>query len=300
VPIFLSEPAPHRPSGGWNRLSLNAHMGVGAQCALRPKSYASLLESYNTLRARWGGFDGCIQGPRWEGRRPDCDTCPIWRALLDSTEQIPFNASRVLVRIAEEHSDREGARFNAAPTTRLWVTDQPDAKDYQAAGEQCTWGRLARLRGWELGRRHHDPIGPGFWLHRTNAVPAWGSTVTTRIRQSSTRHAFRVPGGRTALLRCNRQCRHGPELLNALTHACPPRADEARTPPCSWNSADLTVAPVNGYRLTAIVGQDVTLTAAPEGRAPGAGTAVLTLYGSGWTAERIHLAGDALVNHLQS
>lgn len=171
MPVFLPEPSPTRPPGGWNRLSLNAHMGIGAQCALQPTSYASLLESHNTFRARWGGFGSCVKDSRWEGRQPDCETCPVWKALLGGAEEMPFNAARVLVRIAQEYPDREDAPLTAPAVTRLWVTDRPEAEDYRAVGQEWTWGRLARLRGWELGRRHHDPISPGFWLHRTPAAP---------------------------------------------------------------------------------------------------------------------------------
>lgn len=94
MPIHLPEPAPTRPADGkgFNRLSLNAHMGVGgAQCALLPRSYATLLESQDTRRARWGGFGSCTRG------QGACGDCPV---LTDRpVREVAFNAPRVLLRV---------------------------------------------------------------------------------------------------------------------------------------------------------------------------------------------------------
>ncbi|GHE11455.1 hypothetical protein [Streptomyces alanosinicus] len=157
MPIYLPEPEPTRPADGkgYNRLSLNAHMGVGgAQCALQPKSWATLFESRDTRRARWGGFGSCT-------RRGDCRTCPIMAASLDSSaEQVPFNAGRVLVRVESTFPD--DAMFTVEPISTLWMTDRPTDPDYQAHGHKWDWFQLHRLRGWEVGRLHRDEIGEGF------------------------------------------------------------------------------------------------------------------------------------------
>ncbi|GHI41087.1 hypothetical protein [Streptomyces violascens] len=217
MPIFLPEPAPLRPADGkgFNRLSFNAHMGAGgAQCALRPRSYATLLESYNTMRARWGGFGPCI------GPALNCGQCPVPAALDSSPERISFNAPRVLVRI---HSTvAEGDMFTAAPSHSLWVTDRPTDTDYRRNAQPWTWDRLRAVRGWQLGRRHRDEIGEGFWMHRTPWVAAPHVEVRTRSWQTHNRHAFLVTGTRAALLTCFDECRHPHgESLNVIGQHTP-------------------------------------------------------------------------------
>ena len=144
MPIYLEPPAykPGGPDGqGWNRLSLNAHMDGGlAQCALRPRSYGKLFESQDTRHARWTGFGVCVG----EGQ---CGTCPVLAA--EPTELRSFTRE-VLVRI----SDR------GAP----YVMNKPE-QGWSSLAQKWTWDDIARLRGWELGRRHNDEYGEGFWLH---------------------------------------------------------------------------------------------------------------------------------------
>jgi hypothetical protein len=154
MPIYLPAPAHDRrgPDGqGWNRLSLNAGPVHAGQCALRPRSYATLRESWDTRRAQWGGFGPC--GRAGYGREvPDCRTCPVLageRRELHSFE--PDVLVRVLIRdgqtIGEPHvMNRPGNGWES--TSQVW-----------------TWQELARLEGWRLGRRHVDEHGEGFWLH---------------------------------------------------------------------------------------------------------------------------------------
>ncbi len=90
MPVYLPEPTADRPSDGkgWNRLSLNAHMGHGgAQCALRPLTYAAFIDSYNTMRAAWGGFGRCIRQQQGQ-----CGTCPVLTTHTERGQRIPVNA----------------------------------------------------------------------------------------------------------------------------------------------------------------------------------------------------------------
>ena len=142
MPIHLKVPA-HRPGGpdgqGWNRISLGSL--AGDQCALRPRDYSHLRESQDTRRARYGGYGPCVS----DG---DCSNCPILNLAprhLDSLDD------RVLVRI---HSDGH-----------LYLMNRPD-DGWTSSAKRWTWQDLARLEGWEIGRRHHDEHGDGFWLER--------------------------------------------------------------------------------------------------------------------------------------
>ncbi|MFD7205923.1 hypothetical protein [Streptomyces sp. NPDC059893] len=148
MPIRLPAPTP-RPGGpndqGMNRIALNpAALGVDDQCALRPRSFATLWESQDTRRARWGGFGPCVQ----DG---DCPTCPIFRA---EPQHLDAFASRILVRIA---ADGRPHLMNRAED------------GWASLSIRWTWQELARLDGWTLGRRHHDEHSEGFWLE--HAVP---------------------------------------------------------------------------------------------------------------------------------
>jgi hypothetical protein len=144
MPIYLEAPArkPGGPDGkGWNRLSLNAHMGDGmAQCALRPRSYSTLYESQDTRLARWAGFGACVG----DG---GCGTCPIL-----SAEPIELRSfvRDVLVRI-----DDAG---------ELYVMNKPE-QGWDSSAQRWTWDEIARLNGWRLGDRYADEHGEGFWLH---------------------------------------------------------------------------------------------------------------------------------------
>jgi len=146
VPIHLEAPR-HQSGGpdgrGWNRLSLNAHMGKPlAQCALRPTSYAQLLESQDTRRARWGNFGCCVNAG-------DCEACPIFQAApkhLDSLDD------RVLVRIHPHDG-------------HLYLMNRPE-DGWASLGLRWTWAEIARLDGWEIGRHHNDEHSDGFWITR--------------------------------------------------------------------------------------------------------------------------------------
>jgi hypothetical protein len=152
MPIYL--PAPTRDvrgpdGGGWNRLSLNAGPVYPGQCALQPTSYATLWESHDTRRARWGGFGGCVRGGA-------CAGCPSLtpaepRRLLSFTPD-------VLVRIL--------VRSGAADQPH--VMNRPE-DGWASRSERWTWPELAHLTGWRLGRQHVDEHSDGFWLHATHA-----------------------------------------------------------------------------------------------------------------------------------
>ncbi|MGW0731894.1 hypothetical protein [Streptomyces sp. NPDC002851] len=288
MPIYLREPAPTRPADGkgYNRLSLNAHMGFGgAQCALQPKSWATLYESYDTRRARWGGFGHCI-------RNGDCDTCSVFTASLDdSGERVPFNAPRVLVRIETAFPD--GATSAAQPVTTLWMTDRPDDPDYRTHGQQWTWLRLQRLRGWELGRQYRDQIGPGFWMLRTPYAPAPHVEVRTQTRASLSRHAFMVGGTRAALLACYGRCRHDDgTLLNVIGHHTPDTVDDENLS-LGWWQLTVPAGTAQGRHLALAAHRGSARIALHEGQNR---LATLSFTGSQWSADQIHAAATALLD----
>lgn len=165
--IRLDAPAASSgPDGeGWNRLSLNAHIGAGhPQCALRPRSYQTLWESQDTRRARWGGYGACI--------RPDnsCIGCPI---LERSTELQSYTPS-VLARI-ERRTAGEGPA--AQPVDRVWLMNRPD-RGWSETGHIWPWDDLARLEGWRVDSRlHRDEHSDGFWLHATRCLLTGGAYV---------------------------------------------------------------------------------------------------------------------------
>lgn len=146
MPIYLPAPA-HRNGGpdgkGWNRLAVNA-MGalIDDQCALRPRDYSHLRESQDTRRARYGGYGPCTSAG-------NCIECPILQAApkrLDSLDD------RVLVRIHPVDG-------------RPCLMNRPE-DGWASLALRWTWQDLARLDGWEVGRRYHDEHGDGFWLER--------------------------------------------------------------------------------------------------------------------------------------
>lgn len=293
MPIYLQEPA--SPAGGpdgkgWNRLSLNAHGGLGAQCALRPRRWGALLESQDTRRARWGGFGWCIN-------RGQCDGCPVLEAWDSQCTVVPVNAPRVLVRV--EPVFAPGATFTGPDSYKLWLATDPDDRDYRN-GQPWTWDEAARVRGWDLGRSYLDEHGEGFWLERTTRVPAWGCTFTGRTWPSFTRHAFRVNRTRVALLHCSGGCTHDRELLNAISHACPgpDGADEERVPVRWRQVGEMAARPAGSVRFAIDVQpMHVRITVIEGARDE---RARLTLTGSGWTAERVRAAADALRSHFEN
>ena len=143
MPIHLQAPA-HRNGGpdgqGWNRISLGSL--AGDQCALRPRDYSHLRESQDTRRARYGGYGPCIG-------TGDCEKCPILQA---SARHLDSLDDRVLVRIHPSDG-------------RPYLMNRPE-DGWASLGLRWTWQDLARLDGWEIGRRHQDADGDGFWLER--------------------------------------------------------------------------------------------------------------------------------------
>jgi hypothetical protein len=163
VPIHLTPPAyqPTGPDGqGWNRLSLNAHGSKTPQCALRPRSYATLVESQDTRRAQWGGFGPC------SGDGFCRDECLV---LAVRSERLRSFTSDVLVRLLP--------RGEGVPD-QAHLMNHPE-KGWDSSSQVWTWEELARLEGWRVGRPHRDEHGDGFWLHAT-ADPVngcYGSTT---------------------------------------------------------------------------------------------------------------------------
>lgn len=165
MPIYLSSPAceSRGPDGqGWNRLSLNAG-STGGQCALKPSSYATLWESQNTTRARFGMFGSCVRGG-------GCDSCPV---LASALEPEPFHAltDRVLVRVLV----RSSAGLFGTAAHIPYLMNRPE-QGWASRAVPTTWERLVQVlgHGWTLGRRYVDHDSPGgtggeaFWLHKQN------------------------------------------------------------------------------------------------------------------------------------
>ncbi|MCX5205090.1 hypothetical protein OG897_26995 [Streptomyces sp. NBC_00237] len=278
MPVRLNPPAPARPAGGWNRLSLNAHMWQedDPQCALRPRSYPTFTESQNTFRARWGGFGDCI--------RPggDCRSCP----LLQAREVMPLNAPAVLVRVETVYV---GDMFTTRPVDRLWLTLGPEDMSFHER-EPWTWERLTRLEGWQVGARYRDAASPGLWLHRTAYAVAPHVEVHTRSWPSMTRHAFLVGGTRAALLTCSGRCRHDSgELLNAIGHFAPEEPDDGTLAVKVWR-VPVPAGPRGRRRL--VPGSDHVALA--EDDRP---IARLSFDGSRWSEQQIAGAWAALLEH---
>ncbi len=149
MPIYLQAPTPANggPDGrGWTRLSIGS-MGalVDDECALRPRDYSHLVESQDTRRARYGGYGPCVGSG-------DCVQCPILQSAprhLDSLDD------RVLVRVHPSDG-------------RPYLMNRPE-DGWASLAKRWTWQDLARLDGWEIGRRHCDEHSDGFWLIRATA-----------------------------------------------------------------------------------------------------------------------------------
>lgn len=145
MPIHLPAPA-HRPSGpdgqGWNRISLGSL--AGDQCALRPRNYSHLRESQDTRRAGYGGYGPCIAAGK-------CETCPIFQAAPRELQSLD---DRVLVRIHPHDG-------------HLYLMNRPE-DGWASLALRWTWQDVARLDGWEIGRRYSDEHGDGFWLQRAS------------------------------------------------------------------------------------------------------------------------------------
>jgi hypothetical protein len=148
MPIYLPAPS-HRNGGpdgqGWNRIALGSL--AGDQCALRPRDYSHLVESQDTRRAGYGGYGPCIA----DGK---CETCPIFQAAPLDLQSLD---NRILVRVHPHDG-------------RLYLMNRPE-DGWASLGLRWTWQDLARLNGWEIGRRYRDEHSDGFWLERAEAQP---------------------------------------------------------------------------------------------------------------------------------
>jgi hypothetical protein len=165
VSIYLEPPAhdPRGPDGqGWNRLSLNAHMGRPAgRCALRPRTYPTLWESMrNTAHCRWEWGSGYARCHR-QGR---CGDCPV---LAAAPRTYHAAAAQVLVRIRElgEPSDL----IPGGIRSELWLMEHPKG-DRETPGQRWSWDEIRRLDGWRIGRAHRDARSAGFWIHKIDAA----------------------------------------------------------------------------------------------------------------------------------
>lgn len=162
MPIYLPapKPDPRGPDGqGWNRLSLGAHYStIPGQCALRPRTFATLYETLRTTElARFGNHGRCVRDN--PGRYPDCRSCPVLTAepsTLDTTHD------RVLVRI-QRHTT--GSWLATQTVDVPYIVTDPDL-GWNSPHQRWAWDQLARLTGWRAGRVHDDRHSPGFWLER--------------------------------------------------------------------------------------------------------------------------------------
>ncbi|GAA4226051.1 hypothetical protein GCM10022254_09690 [Actinomadura meridiana] len=159
MPTYLPVPADwgRSPDGkGWNRLSLNAHIGTPAgRCSLVPITASAYWETMNRRPcAEWGSCYGrCPRSPTWLGGPwPDCSTCPIQgrRTHLEAFDP------RVLVRYFPErgHPDQQ------AETAHLM--NRPD--DFDSRSQWWTWADLAALEGWVFDGTHVDEFSRGYWI----------------------------------------------------------------------------------------------------------------------------------------
>ncbi|MGP3777003.1 hypothetical protein ACTWJ8_39840 (plasmid) [Streptomyces sp. SDT5-1] len=148
MPIHLTAPAsrpvgPDGPDGrSMNRVALNvAGLGLDDQCALLPRNLATLWESQDTRRARWGGFGLCTKGGA-------CSTCPV---LTAAPKRLDSPSDEVLIRVDEDGRAHQVHRPEDGWASRV---------------AHWPWPDLARLEGWRLGQRHSDEHSQGFWLLR--------------------------------------------------------------------------------------------------------------------------------------
>ena len=147
MPIYLPAPA-HRNGGpdgqGWNRIALGSL--ASDECALRPRTPAALMESWNTFRARYGGFGPCMQSGR-------CDSC-LFMAALSTPTHLESLDDRVLFRVH--------------PQLGPMAMNRPE-DGWASLGMRWSWDDLARLSGWEFDGFHRDDDSDGFWLRRATA-----------------------------------------------------------------------------------------------------------------------------------
>ncbi len=156
MPIFLKAPA-HNPCGpdgkGWNRMAIGGL--TYDECALRPRNAAAFMESQNTLRARWGGFDGCFN--RELGMTGRCQECPLLRRRIDEPTTMQAFGDRVLFRIHPQ-------------TDAPWAMNRAE-DGWGSSGRPWSWDALVTLAGWEWDGFYHDGDGEGFWMKRSANNP---------------------------------------------------------------------------------------------------------------------------------
>lgn len=164
MPIFLEAPKykPGGPDGkGWNRLSVNAHMGTKSdQCALQPRTWGTLREAkeLGSSRAQWGSYGRCTA----DG---DCAACPI---LAAKPLTMGAFGDRVLVRFLE----RINADGNLV-ATELWLMNREE-DGWASFGYLTTWEKLLRLADWKVGPRYSDQHSDGFWLFKEDPATSDG------------------------------------------------------------------------------------------------------------------------------
>lgn len=164
MPIYLEPPAPpvRGPDGeGWNRITLGYYGSPGAQCALRPRSYAALWESTQRRAcAQFGGYDPCIRDRALQVHRPRCEDCPVFTR---PPRQLDTDTDRVMVRIKAIPPVGFGL---ASQEERIpYVISDPDL-DWASDAHRWSWTDLAHLQGWTVGRRYVDEHSEFFWLER--------------------------------------------------------------------------------------------------------------------------------------
>lgn len=131
MPIHLTAPRGHPPGAP-------EVYTPPAQCALRPTSYPSLVESQDTRRARWGSFGPCTR----EGHCIDCPVLTRTRPMLAVTRDVfVWVDERNVPHLVDKPED---------PATRV---------------ERTSWARLAKLPGWTIGGQGECALGEGFWIH---------------------------------------------------------------------------------------------------------------------------------------
>lgn len=143
IRLLPPEYDPRGPDGqGRNRLRIEFH-DLSVQCALRPTSYATLVESQDSRRARWGGYRSC-------SGRPSCQGCPALRG----EEQLDAFGDRVCVRIEETPTGEQP-----------WVMNRPD-RGWGEQGTPVSWDVLAKITNFRPAGQFRDKHGAGFWLER--------------------------------------------------------------------------------------------------------------------------------------
>ena len=118
--------------------------GGGAQCALRPRSWgAAHILTRRPRCVTWGGHGPCI---------PITATPP---------QRLNLDGPRRVVRIDPVRTRKpEGDPW-------LWVMLDPDPQaGWDSVGWMWSWDKIARIPGWQIGRRSIDDHSEWFWLDK--------------------------------------------------------------------------------------------------------------------------------------